>query len=113
MTVPTGPKIDLVGATETDITVEFKPLSECNTYELQWKAYPQTWDLLSSKAVSTSDETKSKAVAAGLDPGATYCVRMVCVDGTERGEPGAELIIDTEQVGCTPKSESSGCCVIL
>ena len=50
---------------------------------------------------------KTKAEATDLTPGSTYCVRLSC-DGMD---PGPELIIDTEQVGCTPKS--SGGCVIL
>jgi hypothetical protein len=96
--------------TQTDITVEFKPLKECNTYELQWKEYPQKWQQLTSKEVSTNSKT-TKVTASGLNPGSTYCVRLVCVQGTERGEPGPELIIDTEQVGCTPKTR--GGCVVL
>jgi hypothetical protein len=42
-----------------------------------------------------------------LNPGMTYCVRLVC----EGKDPGPELIIDTEQVGCTPKSSCN--CAIL
>jgi hypothetical protein len=51
--------------------------------------------------------------AIDLLPGMTYCVRSYCInsDGL-KGTPGPELIIDTEQVGCTPKSEKSCGCII-
>jgi len=48
---------------------------------------------------------------SNLNPGATYCVRLVPIDSEgEKGEPSPELIVDTEAVGCTPKQES--CCAI-
>ena len=46
------------------------------------------------------------ATAADLEPGTTYCVRMSCMDATGcDGDPGPELVLDTEQVGCTPKQD--------
>jgi hypothetical protein len=98
---------------QTEITVQFKPLSQSGvSYKLQWKEYPQTWETGKSTLVAA---TETKAVAQDLQPGTTYCVRLVVVDSTtgeEKGSPSADLVIDTEQVGCTPKSESK-CCVIL
>jgi hypothetical protein len=98
---------------QTEITVQFKPLSQSGvSYKLQWKEYPASWESGNSTVVAA---TETKAVAEDLQPGTTYCVRLVVVDsasGAEKGSPSAELVIDTEQVGCTPKSESS-CCVIL
>ena len=55
---------------------------------------------------------KVRAQATDLTPGSTYCVRLACVDGSTAGEPGPELILDTEQVGCTPK-QSSGCACVI
>lgn len=56
-------------------------------------------------------EAKVKGEASDLNPGMTYCVRVHCVNNSVKGEPGPDLIIDTEQVGCTPKSERS-CCIV-
>jgi len=50
-----------------------------------------------------------KAEAVDLLPGTTYCIRLVTKDGSE--DPGPDLILATEQVGCTPKANKS-CCVI-
>ena len=52
-----------------------------------------------------------ECVAPDLNPGTTYCVRLQGhdINGDEQGEPGPELIIDTETVSCTPKSKK---CVI-
>jgi hypothetical protein len=97
--------------------VQFKPLTTAGLqYQLQWKEYNQPWDsdAVSTKAVSTSGASKSKVKteAASLQPGTSYCIRLVVKDthGTA-GLPGADLIIDTEQVGCTPKT--GGGCVLL
>jgi hypothetical protein len=63
-----------------------------------------------SKEVPGSTE-RIKAEAEPLEPGKTYCVRLLYKDA--RGEPGSagpELIVDTEQVGCTPAQKS--CCVV-
>jgi hypothetical protein len=51
----------------------------------------------------------TKTQAIDLEPGTTYCIRLISKDGTQ--EPGPELILDTEQVGCTPKTSNS-CCAI-
>jgi len=56
--------------------------------------------------VSGGSSSKIRAEAEDLQPGTTYCVRLAV-----NGEPGPELIVDTEQVGCTPKAEK-GCCFI-
>ena len=93
---------------QTTIAVEFKPTGSGGNYELQWKRVEQKqWKDAASTAVQVADgNKKTKTEAYDLEPGSTYCVRLVC-----NGEPGPELIIDTEQVGCTPKAEKS-CCVI-
>lgn len=91
------------------ISVEFQPttLSGNNTiYELQWKEHSQPWE--SAKRQDLKAGAK-KAVAEDLQPGTTYCIRLITQDGSL--EPGPELILDTEQVGCTPKSKT-GCCAI-
>jgi hypothetical protein len=96
---------------QTTIDVEFKPNPSISSYELQWKSIEQQWSNLASTSIQGSGE-KVTTQAHDLEPGTTYCVRLICVDGVSKGEPGPELIIDTEQVGCTPK-QSSGCgCVI-
>mmetsp|Transcript_132390 Transcript_132390/g.197289 ORF Transcript_132390/g.197289 Transcript_132390/m.197289 type:complete len:106 (+) Transcript_132390:261-578(+) len=101
------PRLELLEATETTIAVEFKPLSSASDYELQWKRIEQKqWSGAASTSVKADGKKKTKAEAYDLEPGSTYCVRLVC-----GGEPGPELIIDTEQVGCTPKADKS-CCVI-
>jgi hypothetical protein len=92
--------------------VKFKPLSQAGvTYQLQWKEVAASWESMGSAPVIST--TSSKAEAAPLEPGTTYCVRLSVTDAAGvKGTPGSELIIDTEQVGCTPKG-SSGCCVVL
>lgn len=95
---------------QTSITVEFNPTSVISTYELQWKDIEQKWTNASSTSLTASGK-KCKAEAHDLNPGMTYCLRLVCVNNNgAKGEPGPELIIDTEQVGCTPKG---GGCIIL
>lgn len=73
------------------------------------------WTSAAVRNTTVSVESEGKLVtgeAIDLDPGMTYCVRACCLksDGS-KGSAGPELIIDTEQVGCTPKAEKS-CCVI-
>jgi hypothetical protein len=99
--------------TQTSITVEFKPVAGVTTYELQWKDIQQKWPDAFSNAINVGGKPKKKcqAEATDLHPGTTYCVRLVCITGGARGEPGSELIIDTEQVGCAPKG--GGGCMIL
>ena len=98
---------------QTTIAVEFKPIESISDYELQWKSIEKQWDNnnLSSCAVKADNSKTCKTEAYDLDPGMTYCVRLVCtVDGT-KGSPCKELIIDTEQVGCGPKKKKSGCLI--
>jgi hypothetical protein len=89
--------------------VEFKPASGITDYELQWKEYPAKWDTpaVGSKAVTANKKTKVEAT--NLQPGSTYCVRLRCAS---MDNPGPELIVDTEQVGCTPKSKKGGCIIL-
>ena len=102
---------------QTEITVEFKPLVEPGVvYKLQWKNHAQDWLSAAGneKKVTPGGNMTTKAIATNLEPGNTYCVRLVVVDsatGAEKGPPGKELVLDTEQVGCTPKTK--GGCVIL
>ena len=89
--------------------MEFQPASSVSTYALEWKAIQEDWSSPKFLPVKTSG-SKGKAEAHDLEPGMTYCLRLVCVSGSTKGEPGPELIVDTEQVGCTPQQKS--CCVI-
>ena len=97
---------------QTTIDVEFKPVSSISSYELQWKALEQPWSSMGSSTFQQGSGSKAKAQAHGLEPGKTYCVRLCCIDSGSKGEPGPELIIDTEQVGCTPK-QSGGCACVI
>jgi hypothetical protein len=102
---------------KTEITVEFKPLVEPGVaYKLQWKNYAQDWLSAAGneKKVTPGGNLTTKAIATNLEPGQTYCVRLVVIDsatGVEKGPPGKELVLDTEQVGCTPKT-SKGCVIL-
>ena len=90
--------------------MEFKAVAGISKYELQWKTVEQKWND-PTIAMATASGKKGKAEAADLNPGTSYCLRLVCAgSGDARGEPGPELIIDTEQVGCTPKS-GGGCTI--
>ena len=91
---------------QTSISVEFKPTDSNATYVLQWKEYSQAWETAQSQELAAG---AVKAVAEDLVPGTTYCVRLASKDGVQ--QPGPELILDTEQVGCTPKADKS-CCVV-
>jgi hypothetical protein len=82
---------------------------------LEWKPQPApSWD--------NADVVKSKTLTQGgkvtaepLEPGQTYCVRLTVVHATtgERGAPGKEMVLDTEQVGCGPSAEGKkSCCTI-
>lgn len=93
--------------------MEFKPVGSISEYELEWKPIEATWDKSASAPVSASGTIKTcKAEAYNLEPGMTYCIRLVCVSNGQKGNPGKELIIDTEQVGCAPKSDSGCGCTI-
>ncbi|CAB9499757.1 expressed unknown protein [Seminavis robusta] len=112
MSIPSAPKIELIEATETEIQVQFKAEAGHSNYELQWKEVQQPWDSAGTEPV-VAQNGKTKAVATNLNPGTSYCIRLVIVAGDKisKGPPGPELIIDTEQVGCTPKQSSV--CLIL
>ncbi|KAL7496095.1 hypothetical protein ACHAWT_004371 [Skeletonema menzelii] len=118
MGVPAGPKLDFVGASETIITVSFNPLNSHDQYVLQWKEYHQKWETDGqSKKMNSTEMTKTgngkiQTNIEGLNPGATYTVRLrVLAEGSqsEAGKASPELIIDTEAVSCTPKPS----CMIL
>mmetsp|Transcript_9513 Transcript_9513/g.12584 ORF Transcript_9513/g.12584 Transcript_9513/m.12584 type:complete len:113 (+) Transcript_9513:134-472(+) len=111
MAVPQAPTLALVDTTETNITLKFSPLEDLTLqYILEWKEYPAP-DYASSKTGISAEDAKLIA-AEPLEPGKTYCVRLVATDSAgNKGEPCKELIIDTEQVGCTPKADK-GCCAI-
>ena len=96
---------------QVDITVEFQPVDGASGYELQWKQHPENWEQHGQSQLVKPGSTK--ITAAGLEPGATYCLRMVCISDGERGTPGKELIVDTEQVGCTPTADDGCACVLL
>lgn len=89
---------------QTTISVAFQ--GSLPSYELQWKRIEQDWSRPSSISVA-SDGKRAQAEAHDLEPGTTYCLRLA-----GGGEFGPELIIDTEQVGCTPQQKSGCACVI-
>jgi hypothetical protein len=105
--------IILLKTLQTTIEVEFKPIDSITEYELNWKPIEASWDQAAFAAVNASGTIKTcKAEAYNLEPGMTYCVRLCCVSNDSKGAPGKELIIDTEQVGCAPKSESGCGCTL-
>ncbi|KAL3939826.1 MAG: hypothetical protein SGBAC_005527 [Bacillariaceae sp.] len=113
MPLPEAPTLEFLEATETTIQVEFKPGESSATYELQWKPIEAGWDSAASAAVQSSGTIKTcKTEAYNLEPGTTYCVRLVCIQDGEKGIPSKELILDTEQVGCAPKNEGGCGCTI-
>jgi hypothetical protein len=92
------------------------------SYVLQWKEHPDSWEGGASEATKSADGGSAPAAsspltkmeAAPLKPGTTYCVRLVIRSkegGAADGSPSAELVVDTEQVGCTPQQKS--CCALL
>ena len=98
---------------QTTVEVEFSPDDSVASYDLCYKIYQQTWEQQKVKAIG-KDLLKGGNVQVAieeLEPGTTYCFRLVAkdADGT-KGEPGPELIIDTEAISCTPKTRR---CVIL
>eukprot|EP00522_Entomoneis_paludosa_P013055 CAMPEP_0172449596 /NCGR_PEP_ID=MMETSP1065-20121228/8264_1 /TAXON_ID=265537 /ORGANISM="Amphiprora paludosa, Strain CCMP125" /LENGTH=114 /DNA_ID=CAMNT_0013201299 /DNA_START=71 /DNA_END=415 /DNA_ORIENTATION=- len=114
MSVPQAPALSLVDTTETSIALKFTPLDDLTLqYELEWKEYPAPSYTNSKKGISAEDA--KSVMAEPLEPGKTYCVRLVAVDGSgNKGEPCKEMVLDTEQVGCTPKPDGGGgCCTIL
>jgi hypothetical protein len=78
----------------------------------------QKWETdCQSKKINANEMTKTsngklQINIEGLNPGATYTVRLrVMAEGSksEAGKASPELIIDTEAVSCTPKPS----CIIL
>jgi hypothetical protein len=93
--------------------MQFKPVSSIETYEIQWKEVEKDWTKPAGSATVSAKSGQSivKVEAADLNPGMTYCIRAFCSNSGMKGVAGPELIIDTEQVGCTPKADKS-CCTI-
>ena len=92
--------------------MNFKPISAIDRYEIEWKLVEHGWNNpAGNTTIAAGGKSKVSAEAADLTPGMTYCLRAYCLDGASKGGAGPELIIDTEQVGCTPKAEKS-CCTI-
>jgi hypothetical protein len=98
---------------QTTISLQFQPLTSIDRYELQWKLAEHEWSNPAGTMTALANgKPKIQAEAVNLTPGMTYCIRACCIDSSgAKGVPGPELIIDTEQVGCTPKAEKS-CCII-
>jgi hypothetical protein len=94
---------------QTTLSVEFTPVDANTTYMLQWKVYPVAWDSASLVSQMELNPGTKKAQATDLEPGTTYCIRLVDKGGLQ--QPGPELVLDTEQVGCTPKANKS-CCIV-
>ncbi|EEC47983.1 predicted protein [Phaeodactylum tricornutum CCAP 1055/1] len=113
MSVPKAPTLNFIEASETTIVVEFDPSSDAGvSYILQWKDHSQPWSAASTKTIRASSG-KTKAEAEPLEPGTTYCVRLMVRDASgQDGEPSPQLVLDTEQVGCTPKADKA-CCILL
>jgi len=108
---------------QTSITLEFKPHPQVPSYQLSWKQYPQSWQEADSKTItigpSPTSATIITAQATDLLPATTYCVRIAAnyvpngdasPSSSPISSPSPELIVDTEAIGCTPKTES--CCVL-
>ena len=98
---------------QTIVELEFSPYDSSDSYELCYKVYQQTWEQQRAKAIG-KDLLKGASVQVAieeLEPGTTYCFRLLAIasDGS-KGEPGPELIIDTEAISCTPKRRR---CVIM
>ena len=98
---------------KTSISVSYKTnqTTEPVSYILQWKqAITQTssWDDSSKIGSKQLEPGATTAMAVDLEPGTTYCLRLVVPSSNMAGP---ELFIDTEQVGCTP-GQKNGCCVI-
>ena len=94
---------------QTTISVDFTPSDSNTIYILQWKLHNMKWDNTDGVSQIELSAGTTKTQAIDLEPGTTYCIRLICKDGVQ--EPGPELILDTEQVGCTPKTSKS-CCSI-
>uniref|UniRef100_A0A6U1ZUJ5 Fibronectin type-III domain-containing protein n=1 Tax=Pseudictyota dubia TaxID=2749911 RepID=A0A6U1ZUJ5_9STRA len=117
MAPPTAPKPTFIESTETVLTVEFAPLEDDSVaaYDLCWKEYPRSWEdaeqSTTLKKSKFSGKKKVKVDAENLTPGTTYTVRLVAKDADgNRGDPSAELVLDTDAVSCGPKKSR---CTIL
>lgn len=89
--------------TVISVDVELDPLVQ--GYDLKWKDYAaQSWD--TKKVQPTSSGSKVRVEVTNLNPGTTYCVKLVADGDVE----SPELIVDTEPIGCTPRQNS--CCII-
>jgi hypothetical protein len=100
---------------QTVVTLEFVTAEAVSSYEIGYKVYQQGWEDQKKQSVTKPTAGgKARVDVTNLEPATTYCFRLVPkgADG-KSGEPGPELIIDTEAVGCTPKSSQSSCCVVL
>ena len=89
---------------QTSIAIKFEPSSDSDVYTLEWKLHEQPWEAAQSQTLTVG---ATKAEAVDLEPGTTYCIRL-----SKGGEAGPELILDTEQVGCTP-TPNKKCCIIM
>lgn len=80
--------------------------------QLQWKEHAcPSWEQGGSKDVPLGSAQEILNIEAdSLEPGKSYQLRLVYTKGSEH-MVGPEIILDTEQVGCTPKPEKS-CCVV-
>jgi hypothetical protein len=100
---------------KTSITVRFIAIPKVNNYELQWKfAQQQSWGSSAqhTKPIMTGVAGGNcDAIAEPLQPGSSYSVRLA-IPNDPQIQPGAEITVDTEQVGCTP-GQKQGCCSIL
>jgi len=112
MSIPSGPKLNYIGSSETSITVSFN-IKKDFLYDICWKEYPQDWVSHGESAsvpISESEGSAVKYKAEGLNPGTSYAFRIICKDGEGNpGKPGPEMIIDTDTVSCTPHNK----CILL
>ena len=94
--------------------MQFKPQPGVQAYELAWKQHPQSWQEADTKIIQVVRPNDLLTVeATDLLPGTTYCVRiapMLGVSSESVGDPSPDVIVDTEQVDCTPGAKS--CCIV-
>jgi hypothetical protein len=97
---------------QTSLTVQFPPPAGSIKVVLQWKEHAcPSWDQGGSKVIPlVSAQEKLQIEADSLEPGKSYQLRLVYSRGDDQVE-GPEIVLDTEQVGCTPKPDKS-CCII-
>lgn len=59
-----------------------------------------------------SAQEKLLVTADSLEPGKSYQLRLVYSKaGADAAVEGPEIVLDTEQVGCTPKPDKK-CCIV-